>query len=178
MLVKQQCYIQTKCIDYVEKDCKWSIQSTFLGSILKPCYIQNHVIANSVIDRFVCSDTAWKSGGWGGCRKSVSHWKIVRINKSTSSILALWPVMPQSCCLLYIGMRLFPTKLTLNFIIFLYVIIQHIILDIIYREIQPTQTFAWASLKGKNLLPWGTISFLFKQYFWKGLVYRKANRMS
>ena len=59
LLVKQLCYIQTKMYRLYRK---WPLMAiflytliyTFLGSIFKPCYIQNCVLMNSVIKRFTC----------------------------------------------------------------------------------------------------------------------------
>ena len=53
VLVKQPCYITTKMYRLYRK------MTIFFGSIFKQCYIQNHVVMNSVKKRFVCTDKTW-----------------------------------------------------------------------------------------------------------------------
>ena len=61
--VIQLCYIQTKCIDYIEK---WPFMVIFLYnlyiflSIFEPCCIQNRVITNCVIKRLMCILVTWR----------------------------------------------------------------------------------------------------------------------
>ena len=59
VLVKQLCHIQTKIHRLYRKMTIYGLFVytiyTFSESIFKPCYIQNTVIMNSVIKRFVCS---------------------------------------------------------------------------------------------------------------------------
>ena len=58
MLVKQPCYIHTKMFRLYRKMTIYGhffyVIYTFLWSFFKLCFIQNHVIMNSVIKRFVC----------------------------------------------------------------------------------------------------------------------------
>ena len=74
-----------KYIDYIEK-CPFMVYIiyTFLGSIFKPCYIQNRVIMNRVIKE-VCVNT-WKLL-WPAFYGYVILLKIVNILRSIMVIL-------------------------------------------------------------------------------------------